>query len=172
MKVFKVLLVGDGGVGKSTLLDAYKLRKFFDHEITIGLSLSVCTVSLGPGERYKFNIYDFSGQPRFFKMIKIVPHLMRGAHGAMLVFDLSSLPTLLTVEEWASIIKKVNGDIPMVLVGAKADLEREVKENDVRDLMERLGINAYVETSAKLLKNVDEPFRLLAHMIAERVGTR
>jgi len=164
-------LVGDGGVGKSTLLDAYKLRKFFEHKVTIGLCLSVCTVILD-GKKYKLSIYDFSGQPRFFKMMKAVPSLMRGAHGAMVFFDLSSLPTLITAGEWAKMVREINGDIPMVLVGTKADLEREAGEEEVRALMERFGMDFFVETSSKLMMNVDEPFRVLTRLMVKRAQAR
>ena len=167
-----MLLVGDGGVGKSTLLDAFKFKRYFEHKVTIGLSHAVCTVNLGGSERYKLSIFDFSGQPRFFRMIKAVPTLMRGADGAIVAFDLSSFSTLLTAREWIAIIREVSGDIPIVLVGTKADLEREVGENDVKELMEKLGLEVYVETSAKLLKNVDEPFKVITKMILERSRNR
>jgi len=171
MRAFKVLMVGDGGVGKSTLLDAYKLRKFFEHKVTIGLCLSMCTVVLD-GRRYKLSIYDFSGQPRFFKMVKAIPTLMKGAHGAIVAFDLSSLPTLITAGEWAEIVRNINGDIPMILVGMKADLEREVGEDEVRKLMEKFDMHIFIETSSKLMMNVDEPFRALTRLMVERAKVR
>ena len=171
MRAFKVLLVGDGGVGKSTLLDAYRLGKFFEHKVTIGLCLSMCTVLLD-GRRFRLSIYDFSGQPRFFKMIKAVPSLMKGAHGAIVVFDMSSLPTLMTANEWAEMVRDLNGDIPMVLVGTKADLESEVGEEDIRGVMEKFGIEIFIETSSKLMKNVSEPFKTLTRLMVERARSR
>jgi len=171
MRAFKVLLVGDGGVGKSTLLDAFKLGKFFEHKVTIGLCLSMCVVVLD-GRRYKLNIYDFSGQPRFFRMIKAVPSLMGGAHGAIVAFDLSSLPTLITAREWAEMVRAINGDIPMILVGMKADLEKEVGEEDVRDVMEKFDMKAFIETSSKLMVNISEPFKMLTRLMLERARSR
>jgi len=168
MKVFKILLVGDGGVGKSTLLDAYRYGRFFEHEATIGLSLATCVVESEPGQKCKFMIYDFSGQPRFVRMLYNLPKLMRRAHGAILAFDLSSLMTLTTLVDWAKMIREMVGDIPMVLVGTKADLEREVGEADVQDFMEMLGLDTYVETSARLMKDVDKPFKELLRKIKER----
>jgi len=170
MKVLKVLMVGDGGVGKSTLVDAYRLRKFFSHEPTLGLNLLVCNVDDEAGRRYKLIIYDFSGQLRFFRVYYNVPSLMRGAHGAILVFDLSSLMTLTSLRDWADLVKKVNEDIPIILVGTKADLEREVGEEEINEALEALGAHAYVETSARLLKNVDKPFKLILSLIKEKFG--
>jgi len=171
MRAFKVLLVGDGGVGKSTLLDAYKLGRFFEHKVTIGLCLSMCTVILD-GRRYRLSIYDFSGQPRFFRMIKAVPALMRGAHGAIVAFELSSLPTLITAGEWAEMVRELNGDIPMILVGTKADLEREVREEDIQGLMEKFKMSAFVETSSKLMMNVNKPFMMLTRLMVKRAQSR
>ncbi|HEW89957.1 MAG TPA: GTP-binding protein [Candidatus Bathyarchaeota archaeon] len=170
MKVLKVLMVGDGGVGKSTLVDAFRLGRFSPHEPTIGLSLLVCNVDDEAGRRYKLIIYDFSGQPRFFRLYYNVPSLMRGAHGAMLVFDLSSLMSLTSLKDWAELVKRANEDIPMILVGTKADLEHEVGEEEIRDLMEALGAKAFVRTSAKLMENVDVPFKLMVSLIKERFG--
>jgi len=168
MKVLKVLMVGEGGVGKSTLVDAYRFGRFFDHEPTIGLNLLVCNVPDETGKMYKLVIYDFSGQLRFFRMYYNVPSLMRGAHGAILAFDLSSITTLTSLKDWAELVARVNKDIPMLLVGTKADLEREVGDEEIREFMDLLGARAYVETSARLMKNVDVPFKLLLSMIKER----
>jgi len=167
MRAFKVLLAGDGGVGKTTLLDAFKLGRFFEHNATIGLNITLCAVRLEDGRKCKLIVFDFSGQPRFMRMAYDIPRLVRRAYGAILVFDLSCLMTLPTLLEWSSIIREANGDIPIILVGTKADLEHEVGEEDIRDFMGRLGARAYIETSSKLMKNVDLPFKMLAKMIMD-----
>jgi len=168
MKSFKVLLVGDGGVGKSTLLDAFRLKRFIEHEATIGLSLVTCTIEQEGKVKCKLTVFDFSGQPRFVRMVYNVPKLISKAHGAILAFDLSSLMTLMNLLDWVRLIREVNGDIPMVLVGTKADLEREVGEDEIKEFMEKTGISVYIETSAKLMKNVDKPFKTLARMMEQR----
>ena len=170
MRTFKIVLAGDGGVGKTTLLDAFRLGKFFQHKTTIGLSISLCTVNLEHGVKCKLIVYDFSGQPRFMRLAHEIPRILRGAHGAILAFDLSSFTTLLTLDQWAEVIRKVNGDIPLVLVGTKADLEPEVSDNDVKEFLEKLGAVAFVKTSSKLMLNVDKPFKLLAKMMMEKQG--
>ena len=168
MRTFKIVLAGDGGVGKTTLLDAFRLGKFFQHKTTIGLSISLCTVNLERGVKCKLIVYDFSGQPRFMRLAHEIPRIIRGAQGAILVFDLSSFATLLVLDRWADIIRRVNGDIPIILVGTKADLEPEVGEDDIREFAERLGARAFVKTSSKLMLNVDKPFKLLVQMMMER----
>jgi len=168
MRAFKVVVAGDGGVGKTTLIDAYKLGRFFEHKTTIGLNITVCVVDLGRGVRCKFVIYDLSGQPRFMRIAREIPRIVRGADGAILAFDLSSFTSLLVLKEWAEIIRKVNEDIPVILVGTKADLEPEVNDEEIERLREELGAIKYIRTSSKLMLNVEEPFKLLARAIIAR----
>jgi len=167
IRTFKVLMVGDGGVGKTTLLDAYRTGEFREHEITIGLNLATCKVQLEDGRKFKFCIFDMSGQTRFVRMILQISNLVKGANGALLVFDLSALPTLHALDPWVKEIRDANGDIPLVLVGAKADLEKEVTDEDIKHFMNKHNISVYVETSSKLLLNVDKPFKILAQKIDE-----
>jgi len=163
-----VLLAGDGGVGKTTLLDAYRLGRFFEHKMTIGLSIASCVVGLPDGAKAKLIVYDLSGQPRFVQLLKITPGVLRGADAAILVFDLSEAKTLGVAKEWAELIRQKNGKIPMVLVGAKADLEPEVLDGEAEEAAKEMEAMAYVKTSAKLLLNVSEPFKLVAEALASR----
>ncbi|MFX1374539.1 MAG: GTP-binding protein [Promethearchaeota archaeon] len=107
------------------------------------------------------------GQPQFHKLRTIY---FKGSNGALGVFDLSSSQTLLKIPGWISSIKKtVKKTIPMILLGNKVDLEREVDIEEAEDLAERLSCE-YMETSAKTGENVEKAFEKIAMACLQEAG--
>lgn len=156
---FKITLFGPGGVGKTSLLLRY-IKDYFSDDLkkTIGSNFLIKDVELD-GKNVRLLLWDIGGQPQFHKLRTIY---FKGSNAALGVFDLSSQQTLLKIPGWVSSIKKtVKKTIPMLLLGNKVDLEREVDQEEAEDLAKRLSCE-YMETSAKTGENVEMAFEKIA----------
>ena len=164
---FKITLFGPGGVGKTSLLLRY-IKDYFSDDLkkTIGSNFLIKDVDLD-GKNVRLLLWDIGGQPQFHKLRTIY---FKGSNAALGVFDLSSNQTLLKIPGWVSSIKKtVKKTIPMLLLGNKADLEREVDREEAEDLAKRLSCE-YMETSAKTGENVEVAFEKIAKACLEDVS--
>ncbi|MBY8985900.1 MAG: GTP-binding protein [Candidatus Lokiarchaeota archaeon] len=164
---FKITLFGPGGVGKTSLLLRY-IKDYFREGLkkTIGSTFLIKDVDIN-GKQVRLLLWDIGGQPQFHKLRTIY---FKGSNGALGVFDLSSSQTLLKIPGWISSIKKtVKKTIPMLLLGNKVDLEREVDKEEAEDLAKRLGCE-YLETSAKIGTNVERAFEIVARACLQEIG--
>ncbi|MFX1455994.1 MAG: GTP-binding protein [Promethearchaeota archaeon] len=164
---FKVTLFGPGGVGKTSLLLRY-IKDYFKEGLkkTIGSTFLIKDVDID-GKNVRLLLWDIGGQPQFHKLRTIY---FKGSNGALGVFDLASSQTLLKIPGWISSIKKtVKRTIPMLLLGNKVDLEREVDREEAEDLAKRLGCE-YLETSAKTGENVEKAFEMVARACLQDAG--
>ncbi len=156
---FKITLFGPGGVGKTSLLLRY-IKDYFSDDLkkTIGSNFLIKDVEVD-GKNIRLLLWDIGGQPQFHKLRTIY---FKGSNAALGVFDLSSSQTLLKIPGWVSSIKKtVKKTIPMLLLGNKVDLEREIDKEEAEDLAKRLNCE-YMETSAKTGENVEIAFEKIA----------
>lgn len=161
---FKITLFGPGGVGKTSLLLRY-IKDYFSDDLkkTIGSNFLIKDVEL-EGKSIRLLLWDIGGQPQFHKLRTIY---FKGSNAALGVFDLSSSQTLLKIPGWVSSIKKtVKKTIPMLLLGNKVDLEREVDREEAEDTAKRLSCE-YMETSAKTGENVEIAFEKIAKACLE-----
>ncbi|MFW9771009.1 MAG: Rab family GTPase [Candidatus Heimdallarchaeota archaeon] len=157
---FKITLFGAGGVGKTSLLIRY-IKDYFNPDLkqTIGSNFLIKDVEIGD-TNIRLLLWDIGGQEQFQKLRSIY---FKGSNGAFGVFDVTSQPSLLKLPGWISSIKKsVKKSIPMIIVGNKTDLERQVEREEAEDLAQRLNCCDYIETSAKTGENVEEAFIKLA----------
>ncbi|MFW9854254.1 MAG: Rab family GTPase [Candidatus Thorarchaeota archaeon] len=178
----KIVLVGDGGVGKSSFRRVWLGDTFqAQYLMTLGADFAAKEVKIeyGPTKTeylIKYQIWDLAGQPRF----KVVSNLYyRGAVAALCFFDITNPNSFMNVEEWISSFWKLNGqgERPLMLVGAKCDLRGmisyhgqvstaqgiEYAKRLSRLVQETHGFSIhYVETSSKENVNIDETFRLLS----------
>jgi len=163
---FKITLFGPGGVGKTSLLLRYIKDSFSDDlKKTIGSSFLMNDVEID-GKQVRLLLWDIGGQPQFQKLRTIY---FKGSNGALGVFDLASSQTLLKIPGWISSIKKtVKKSIPMILLGNKSDLKRDVDREEAEDLAKRLNCE-YLETSAKTGDNVEMAFESIARACLESV---
>ncbi|MFX1391040.1 MAG: GTP-binding protein [Promethearchaeota archaeon] len=163
---FKITLFGPGGVGKTSLLLRY-IKDYFSDDLkkTIGSNFLIKDVELD-GKNVRLLLWDIGGQPQFHKLRTIY---FKGSNAALGVFDLSSSQTLLKIPGWVSSIKKtVKKTIPMLLLGNKVDLERDVDREEAEDLAKRLNCE-YLETSAKTGENVEIAFEKIAKACLEDI---
>ncbi|MFW9971730.1 MAG: Rab family GTPase [Candidatus Odinarchaeota archaeon] len=164
---FKICLFGPGGVGKTSLLLRY-IKDYFNDDLkkTIGSNFLIKDVQLD-GKNVRLLLWDIGGQPQFHKLRTIY---FKGSNAALGVFDVSSSQTLLKIPGWVSSIKKtVKKTIPMLLLGNKIDLEREVDKEEAMDLAKRLNCE-YMETSAKTGANVELAFEKIAKACLEDIS--
>jgi len=156
---FKVTLFGPGNVGKTSLLLRY-IKEYFSEDLkkTIGSNFLIKDVQID-GKNIRLLLWDIGGQAQFHKLRTIY---FKGSNAALGVYDVTSSQSLLKIPGWISSIKKtVKKNIPMILIGNKIDLEREVDKGEAMDLAERLGCE-YMETSARTGENVDLAFEKIA----------
>eukprot|EP00635_Sarcinochrysidales_sp_CCMP3193_P010621 CAMPEP_0118906234 /NCGR_PEP_ID=MMETSP1166-20130328/9965_1 /TAXON_ID=1104430 /ORGANISM="Chrysoreinhardia sp, Strain CCMP3193" /LENGTH=193 /DNA_ID=CAMNT_0006845517 /DNA_START=29 /DNA_END=607 /DNA_ORIENTATION=+ len=156
----KLLMLGDTGVGKTCLLLRYAFDSFSPTFITtIGIDFKIKEVELG-GMRVKLQIWDTAGQERFRT---ITVSYFKGAHGILLVYDVSERDSFENIQHWVHQIRE-NADerVRLVLVGNKCDREdRVVSTKEGEDLAKQYGVS-FFETSAKENLNVDECYDAIA----------
>ena len=169
--MFKVLLIGNSGVGKSSLLVRFVDDHFHDNFMpTIGVDFKIKTVDVD-GKVVKLQIWDTAGQDRFKT---ITSSYYRGAHGIIVTYDITDRDSFAKVSEWMSEIDKHSVDNPSrILVGNKKDLEdqRKVDYNEAKELADHFNIR-FLETSAKNAFNVGEAFTLMTREIKSKVATK
>ena len=165
--LFKIVLVGDAEVGKTSLTTRFAYGTFTDQYIsTLGVDFVVKTLPIS-GHVVKLQVWDTAGQERY---AGIRPIYYRGAKGAVLVFDLTRKESFLNVEKWIEQVQRfASQGIPIVLVGNKIDLadSREVTQSDISKILVEKGL-VYFETSAKIDQGVNETFRRVTELILER----
>jgi len=166
--LFKLLLIGDCGVGKSSLLNRFCDDTYSESYMsTIGVDFKVRTLHLA-GKIVKLQIWDTAGQERFRT---IAANFYRGAHGIIVVFDVTDKESFQNARHWIGEIDKyAKEDVNKLLVGNKCDLKskRVVIYDDGKELAESLNMR-YIETSAKHSHNVELAFDTLASDIKARM---
>jgi len=159
--LFKLVLIGDSGVGKSCLLLRFADDNFTDSYIsTVGVDFRFRTVTID-SKTVKLQIWDTAGQERFRT---ITSAYYRGADGIIMVYDVTSSESFDHVEEWLSEVDRyANENTIKLLVGNKADLadERQVSEETAQRFADKLNIS-FLETSAKTSTNVETAFLTMA----------
>ena len=158
--LFKVLLIGNSSVGKSSLLLRFVDNQWSDLFVpTIGVDFKIRTMEID-NKNVKLQIWDTAGQERFKN---ITASYYRGAHGIFVVYDISDTESFKNINNWLiEIEKNANKNVYKILVGKKCDLEdkRTVSYQQGKELAETYGMQ-FIETSAKSNTNVDEAFHLL-----------
>ncbi|XP_010543449.1 PREDICTED: ras-related protein RABC2a [Tarenaya hassleriana] len=165
---FKILLIGDSGVGKSSLLVSFISSSVEDLAPTIGVDFKIKQLTVA-GKRLKLTIWDTAGQERFRTLTS---SYYRGAQGIVLVYDVTRRETFTNLSDvWAKEIElySTNQDCVKVLVGNKVDREssdREVSRDEGIALAKDLNC-LFLECSAKTRENVEQCFEQLALKIME-----
>lgn len=165
--LFKLLLLGDSGVGKTSILCRFSESAFNSTFIsTIGIDFKIKTIELR-GKKIKLQIWDTAGQERFHT---ITTSYYRGAMGIMLVYDITSPKTFDNIAKWLRYIDEhANEDVEKMILGNKYDMEdkRMVSRDRGEAVAREHGIR-FLETSAKADINIDAAFKELAEAILNK----
>jgi len=164
--IYKLSLIGDGGVGKTSIVQRYVHGVFAaDYKATIGTFLSKKECSFEElNTSVKFIIWDLAGQPQFQRLW---PDYLTDSRAGIITFDITERKSFENVKKWYDIITKVaDQNLILVLAGNKIDLKdsRTITTEEGLELAEELGIY-YMETSAKTNENVDDLFEWIALQI-------
>lgn len=168
--IYKLLLVGDSGVGKSCLLLRFVEDKFNPSFITtIGIDFKIRTIEVD-GAKIKLQVWDTAGQERFRT---ITTAYYRGASGIIIVYDVTDERTFENVRNWYQAVNQhASEDAQLFLVGNKNDNTdlRAVSYEQGEALAKEWGV-PFLETSAKTNENVEELFLKLAKIIHDKAGS-
>jgi len=161
---YKLVLLGDSAVGKSSITHRFVTNQFYEfNEPTIGAAFLTKTLEMKT-RKIRFEIWDTAGQERYKSL---APMYYRGAAVAVVVYDLTQMDSFRGAELWVNeLFRKVSGDIIVALVGNKLDLKnkKEISNPVLSDLLEKFNEKNlfHMEVSAKTGENVEELFRTVA----------
>ena len=162
--LYKIVMIGDSGVGKSNLLTRFTKNEFSeDTKVTIGVEFATRNVPVD-GKVAKAQIWDTAGQERYRA---ITSAYYRGAFGALIVYAVNSKESFNNVKKWLNELREgADKNIAIMLVGNKNDLDhlREVPTDVAKDYAKSKDL-AFMETSAATAANVDEAFNTLVRAI-------
>lgn len=169
--LFKLLLIGDSGVGKTCVLFRFSEDAFNSTFIsTIGIDFKIRTIDLD-GKKIKLQIWDTAGQERFRT---ITTAYYRGAMGIMLVFDITNEKSFDNIRNWIRNIEEhAAADVEKMILGNKCDMndKRQVSQERGQALAVEYNVK-FMETSAKTSLNVEEAFISLARDIKKKMDKK
>jgi|Deesub1362A_J573_1020465.scaffolds.fasta_scaffold00741_11 small GTP-binding protein len=158
---FKVCLVGDPGVGKTSLVRRFVYNMFSDKYLTtIGTNIYKKNLKIR-GVSCTLMVWDIMGQPGFREILKTA--YFYGAQGIIAVADLTSPQTFESLPDWVeAAMGVVEESFPVIMFANKSDLEWKVDENYVKEVADRIGAEEHYITSAKTGENVEKGFVSMA----------
>merc|ERR1711898_81130 len=166
--LFKYIIIGDTGVGKSCLLLQFTDRRFQPiHDLTIGVEFGARMITIDK-KQIKLQIWDTAGQESFRSITR---SYYRGAAGALLVYDITRRETFNHLTSWLEDARQhSNSNMTIMLIGNKSDLEhrRAVTFEEGQQFASEHGL-VFLETSAKTAANVEEAFFNTAKKIYEKI---
>ena len=167
-KLFKILLIGDSGVGKSCVLLKYVDDIYTESYIsTIGVDFKIKTVNMG-NRTVKLQIWDTAGQERFRT---ITSSYYRGAHGIVIAFDLTDRESFNHIKIWMDEVEKYATNDPyVILMGTKCDLEKKIVVDpaSIKEFIKSNNIE-YIQTSSKNNIGISELFDKLCGELDKKI---
>ena len=170
LTIFKILVVGDTGVGKTTLLHRYVNNTFLpDFKATIGADFFLKTIYLNKkksNQSLGLQLWDLAGQENYRS---ILPYYSAGTQGLILMFDSTKYAALNNLYKWINIIKfTVTQKIPVILGSTKHDLpENKILDKEINIFRDNNQIDHYYLTSAKSGLSVDNMFETMVTLLSK-----
>ncbi|MFX1256591.1 MAG: Rab family GTPase [Promethearchaeota archaeon] len=164
---FKVMMLGDASVGKTSLTLRYISGIFVeDLKLTIGVDFYSKIIKIDD-KNIKLQIWDFGGEERFRFLLS---QYCKGANGAFFLYDITNSITFNHLPDWTQIIREHAGNIPIALVGSKNDLEefRKVPKHDGIHAFKKYNLASFTELSSKTGQNVENAFKELTNILIKR----
>ena len=168
--IYKVIMVGDSQVGKTNIVSRLATNMFLENsKSTIGIDFQTACFGLNNGGPIiKLQIWDTAGQEKFRSIIR---NYYKLSASVLIVFDLSNHNSFINVEKW---LKEIQdniecdlGDMVLLLIGNKSDLERKVEDKDINNICNKYNLT-YVETSAKNNTNIHSAFHNLVAKVHKK----
>jgi len=168
MPTYKVIIAGEGNVGKTSLIRRYCEGKFDESRIvTLGVDFQTKLVTVGE-KSIKLSIWDVAGQAKFASFRDT---FYGGAHAAALVYDVTSPASYSSLTRWRDEIQSVVPHVPMVVIGNKSDLPAAISESEVRTWARTLSLPVLL-TSAATGEKVEDLFIGLAFLAIQEQQRR
>jgi len=173
---FKVIVVGEGGVGKTTMINRYATNKFIESSrMTIGAAFYSFDNEINGGEeKIRLQVWDFGGEKRFRF---VLPRYCKGTHGVIYAFDLKRPNSLWNLEDWFNLVNEHTDNEPtFLLIGTKADLIKDKKlmsfvDQQISKFLKThdLSPDLFFKTSSLLGQNISEVFNKISNLLCKRV---
>ena len=160
-------MIGDASTGKTSLTIRYISGSFLeDLKLTIGVDFYSKTTSV-KDKVVKLQIWDFGGEERFRFLLS---QYCKGANAAFFLFDITNSVTLDHLPDWTSIIREHAGDIPIMLIGSKYDLDefRAVPREHGITAARKYNLASFVEVSSKTGHNVEKCFDVITEILLDK----
>ena len=165
----KFIMVGNPGVGKSTLIEKYINNRFVSpNDITIGVEYNYKIVNIDD-KKIKIELWDTAGQERFNSIVR---SYYRNAIAVFVVYDISNRLSYNAIPRWIRILDEVDSNIKFkVLIGNKTDINTFVHVNKLEgeQVAKKFNFCAFYETSAKNGQNIEDIFENLTKIIKEKI---
>ena len=171
---FKLITLGDSGVGKTSILKRFVNQKFDEDMIsTIGFGFSSKLITLKNGSKIKFKLVDTAGQENFRSLNN---SYLKNAEGIFFIFSHNSRKSFENITYWIDSIKEniqeINNfkNFPAFLIGNKSDLEHKINDEEIEDFSKENNFSGYIETSAKENINIDKIFQEMGETLIKIYG--
>jgi len=167
----KIVLLGAAGVGKTSLVYQFMEKKFRDnYKQTLGVNLLKKDMHIEGYGGVSAQIWDLGGQEPFKALRKLY---LEGANGGLVIFDLTEQKSFEELPEWIESFRNSRGDLPLLLIGNKSDLEKKISinENEAKDFANNNSMELVI-TSAKTGQNVEEVFMKLTKRILDNMSNK
>lgn len=163
-KVLKIVVAGNGGIGKTTLLRKFCYHEYSDDErLTVGTEIFIKKVKVN-GQLEYMQVWDLGGQEQFRFFLK---DLIRGAQGAILGFDCKRIKSFLDLKKWLTMLRETNPNMPIILVGTKRDIgyHPAINPEKAKEFVTQNHLVDFIEISSKEDLNVEQPFKLIIEQL-------